>query len=88
MLLNASPLSKASSSSSQEALYGSMARAQRRDVHAAHARYLEEAPGPDAGPTHLALHWRQAEEAERALPHMEAAAAAAVSRGAMPEVRP
>eukprot|EP00741_Cyanophora_paradoxa_P021288 tig00021348_g20548.t1 len=70
----------------REALYHSIPLAQRRDVHARAAAWLEgasEHPEPAA----VALHWDAAGDLQRALPALERAAEAARAGGALHESR-
>ena len=58
----------------REVAYATLPRTSRRELHAAVARFLEEATGDAAATaTALAEHWREAGDAERALDYMELA---------------
>ena len=58
----------------REVAYATLPRASRRDLHAAAARFLEEATGDAAATaTALAEHWHEAGDAERALEYIELA---------------
>ena len=58
----------------REVAYATLPRTSRRELHAAVARFLEEATGDAAATaTALAEHWREAGDAERALEYIELA---------------
>src|SRR4051794_38069749 len=58
----------------REVAYATLPRADRRELHAAVARFLEEATGDAAATaTALADHWQEAGDAERALDYIELA---------------
>ena len=58
----------------REVAYATLPRTRRRELHAAVARFLEEATGDAAATaTALAEHWREAGDAERALEYIELA---------------
>jgi class 3 adenylate cyclase/tetratricopeptide (TPR) repeat protein len=61
----------------REVAYATVPRAQRRERHAAVARYIEERLVGDALATILAYHWREAGEPARAVPYLLSAADAA-----------
>ncbi len=61
----------------REVAYATVPRAQRRERHAAVARYIEERLVGEALATILAYHWREAGEGARAIPYLLAAADAA-----------
>jgi len=61
----------------REVAYATVPRAQRRDRHAAVARYIEERLVGEALATILAYHWREAGEPAKALPYLLRAAEAA-----------
>jgi DNA-binding SARP family transcriptional activator len=67
----------------REALYGSMTRARRVQLHALAAAVIAEEP--DAPMSTLAHHWMEAEQIDRALPCMVAAGQHAMSRAGLRE---
>lgn len=58
----------------REVAYSTVPRAVRRDRHAAVARYIEEHLAGDSLAAILAHHWREADEPQRAVPYLLAAA--------------
>jgi class 3 adenylate cyclase/tetratricopeptide (TPR) repeat protein len=61
----------------REVAYATVPRAQRRERHAAVARYIEERLVGEALATILAYHWREAGEPAKAVPYLLAAAESA-----------
>jgi len=61
----------------REVAYATVPRAQRRERHAAVARYIEERLVGEALATILAYHWREAGEPAKAVPYLLTAAEAA-----------
>lgn len=73
----------------QEAAYNLMLFAQRRELHAAVARWHERRFADDLSPFYavLAHHWLRAESPARAMEYLEKAAGQALGRGAYKEAR-
>eukprot|EP00741_Cyanophora_paradoxa_P005226 tig00000865_g5066.t1 len=69
----------------RDAVHSSLTAAQRREVHGRVALFLEREG--DGDPALLALHWRLAEDFERALHHLVRAARRAMEANALVEAR-
>jgi class 3 adenylate cyclase/tetratricopeptide (TPR) repeat protein len=71
----------------RDVAYGTLPRATRRERHAATARFVEErTDGAETVAWVLAHHWREAGEAEKAIPHLLTAATVAQQAWAMDAV--